>query len=87
MEKDTQENVLFTGENFLDSLRDGREIWLDSERVKDVTRHVAFLNSARNIARLYDALHDPETASLMTTTDRSGILTHRFFTPSNSAGA
>jgi len=85
LDKDTQEKLLFTGENFLDSLRDGREIWLDGERVKDVTRHVAFRNSARNIARLYDALHDPETASLMTTTDRSGILTHRFFTPSYSA--
>lgn len=80
-----EHHKLFTGDTFLESLRDGREIWFDGERVKDVTRHRAFRNSARNIARLYDALHDPDTAELMTTTDRRGIHTHRFFAPSYSA--
>ena len=31
-----------TGEEFLDSLRGGREIWVYGERVKDVTTHPAF---------------------------------------------
>jgi 4-hydroxyphenylacetate 3-monooxygenase len=28
----------FTGDEYLESLRDGREIWIYGERVKDVTR-------------------------------------------------
>ena len=70
-----------TGEDYLDSLRDGREVWLYGERVPDVTTHPAFRNSARMVARLYDALHDPATRDVLTTeTDTgSGGRTHRFF--------
>src|SRR5437016_6758545 len=70
-----------TGEEFLDSLRGGREIWIYGERVKDVTAHPAFRNPARMIARLYDALHDPARKQVLTTaTDTgSGGYTHRFF--------
>ena len=31
-----------TGQEFLDSLRDDREVWIYGERVKDVTRHPGF---------------------------------------------
>jgi aromatic ring hydroxylase len=31
----------FTGQQYLDSLRDGREIYIYGERVKDVTTHPA----------------------------------------------
>ncbi|PYN03826.1 MAG: hypothetical protein DME07_05390 [Candidatus Rokuibacteriota bacterium] len=31
----------FTGKEFLESLRDGREIWIYGERVEDVTTHPA----------------------------------------------
>ena len=48
----------FTGAEFLESLRDGREIYIYGERVKDVTTHPAFRNSAASVALLYDALHD-----------------------------
>jgi 4-hydroxyphenylacetate 3-monooxygenase len=30
-------NLPFTGDEYLESLRDGREIWIYGERVKDVT--------------------------------------------------
>ena len=49
----------FTSQEYLESLRDGREIWIYGERVKDVTTHPAFRNTVRMLARLYDALHDP----------------------------
>jgi 4-hydroxyphenylacetate 3-monooxygenase len=70
-----------TGEEYLESLRDGREIWLYGERVADVTTHPAFRNTARMIARLYDALHDPKLKDVLTTeTDTgSGGYTHRYF--------
>src|SRR5438270_5031686 len=76
-----------TGAEYLESLRDGREIWLYGERVKDVTTHPAFRNTARMVARLYDALHDPATRDVLTTdTDTgSGGYTHRFFKVPNSA--
>lgn len=69
------------GAEYLDSLRDGRRVFIDGERVDDVTVHPAFRNAARSVARLYDALHEPDTASLMTAVDRHGIRTHRFFMP------
>src|SRR5438552_6563838 len=47
-----------TGQQYLDSLQDGREVYIYGERVKDVVTHRAFRNAARSIARLYDALHD-----------------------------
>src|SRR2546426_9488836 len=70
---------------YLESLRDDRAVYLYGEAVKDVTVHPAFRNSARSIARLYDALHKAELRDLMTTVDRFGIRTHRFFAPSYSA--
>ena len=48
----------FTAQEYIESLRDGREIWIYGERVKDVTTHPAFRNTVRMLARLYDALHD-----------------------------
>ena len=44
------------GAEYLESLRNGREVWLYGERVASVTTHPAFRNTARMIARLYDAL-------------------------------
>src|SRR5215207_8530944 len=61
-----------TGDEYLESLRDGREIWLYGEQVKDVTTHPAFRNTARMIARLYDALHDPAQQGVLTTETDTG---------------
>ena len=46
------------GAEYLESLRDGREIYIYGDRVDDVTTHPAFRNTARMAARLFDALHD-----------------------------
>ena len=76
-----------TGAEYLESLRDGREIWIYGERVEDVTTHPAFRNTVRMIARLYDALHDPARKPILTTaTDTgSGGYTHRFYQGSRNA--
>ena len=77
----------YTGAEYLESLRDGREIWIYGERVKDVTTHPAFRNTARMIARLYDALHDPARQSVLTTPTDTGTggFTHRFYKASRNA--
>jgi aromatic ring hydroxylase len=74
--------AVMTGDEYLESLRDGREIWIDGGRVDDVTEHPAFRNATRSIARLYDSLHDPDRAAGLLGTDRMGITSHRFFIPS-----
>ncbi len=76
-----------TGEEYLKSLQDGREIYIYGERVKDVTTHPAFRNAAASVAQLYDALHKPEMQdSLCWGTDTgSGGYTHKFFRVAKSA--
>jgi 4-hydroxyphenylacetate 3-monooxygenase len=71
----------FTGKEYLDSLDDGREIWIYGKRVKNIVDHPAFRNSARMFARLYDALHDEKSRDVMTIEmdNGSGIRTHRYF--------
>ncbi|MBI3243634.1 MAG: Pyoverdin chromophore biosynthetic protein pvcC [Chloroflexi bacterium] len=77
----TQRTKPLTGAEYLESLRDGREIWIYGERVKDVTTHPAFRNTVRMLARLYDALHDPARKDILTTeTDTgNGGYTHKFY--------
>jgi 4-hydroxyphenylacetate 3-monooxygenase len=74
-----------TGDEFLASLRDDREVWVYGERVADVTEHPAFRNGARSLARLYDALHDPETKAKLTSPTEDGGFTHSFFRLPKSA--
>ena len=42
----------FTGAEYIDSLKDGRQVYINGERVRDVTTHPAFRNSVRSLARL-----------------------------------
>ena len=76
----------FTSQEYIESLRDGREIWIYGERVKDVTTHPAFRNTIRMLARLYDALHDQRKSTLCAETDTgSGGYTHKFFKATRNA--
>ncbi len=76
----------FTGAEFLETLRDGREVYIYGERVKDVTTHPAFRNAAASAAKLYNALHAAETRNVLTapTDTGSGGYTHRFFKAARS---
>ncbi|MCS0634150.1 4-hydroxyphenylacetate 3-monooxygenase [Streptomyces sp. LP05-1] len=63
-----------SGREYLESLRDGREVWLDGERIADVTAHPAFRNTAASLAGLYDLAHDSPHTPVLT---RDGV--HRAF--------
>ena len=78
---DARTTTLPTGRDYLESLRDGREVWFHGERVEDVTEHPAFRNSARSLARLYDALHDENLSEniLVPTDTGNGGMTHASF--------
>ena len=51
--------MLRTGEQYREGIRDGREVWIDGERVKDVTKHPAFKPIVDVKARMYDIQHEP----------------------------
>ena len=76
----------FNGAEFLESLRDGREVYIYGERVEDVTTHPAFRNSAASVALLYEALHDKAQKDVLTapTDTGSGGYTHKFFRAARS---
>src|SRR5262249_36388590 len=57
---------LRTGAEYLRSLQDGRQVFIDGEPVTDVVRHPAFREAARSIARLYDIAAAPEHRERMT---------------------
>jgi 4-hydroxyphenylacetate 3-monooxygenase len=57
--------ALRTGAQYLDALRDGREVWLAGERV-DVTTHPQLAPTVREVADVYDLQHDPEHRDLLT---------------------
>jgi 4-hydroxyphenylacetate 3-monooxygenase len=57
-----------TGADYLRSLNDGRRVFIDGERVKDVTAHPAFREAARSVANLYDIAAAPELRERMTFT-------------------
>ncbi|SVE39272.1 uncharacterized protein METZ01_LOCUS492126, partial [marine metagenome] len=51
---------------YKESLRDGREVWLDGEIVKDVTTHPAFASTIDELARIYELQHTDEYRDQMT---------------------
>jgi 4-hydroxyphenylacetate 3-monooxygenase len=55
-----------TGAQHLESLRDGRQVYIYGELVDDVTTHPAFRNSVASAAYLYDFQHCPENQERMT---------------------
>ncbi|HEX2114351.1 MAG TPA: 4-hydroxyphenylacetate 3-hydroxylase family protein [Alphaproteobacteria bacterium] len=72
--------MLRTGKEYREGLRDGREIWMDGERVKDVTAHKAFKPIVDIRARMYDMAHEAKYAETMTYLDgnnRNSILLKR----------
>lgn len=55
-----------TGKRYIDSLQDGREVWLDGEKVADVTTHPAFTGMVHELARIYDLQHTEAYRDQMT---------------------
>ncbi len=53
------------GEQYRDSIRDGRQVWINGERVKDVTAHPMFRPLVDVRARIYDMQHDPRFADAL----------------------
>ena len=57
--------MIRTGEEYRESLRDGREVWMSGERVLDVTTHPQFRPIVDARARIYDMAHEDGTRDVM----------------------
>jgi 4-hydroxyphenylacetate 3-monooxygenase len=55
-----------TGKQFLEGLRDDRQIFMDGERIKDVTNDRRLAGAAQSLAELFDMQHDPALHAQMT---------------------
>ncbi|MDP9138079.1 MAG: 4-hydroxyphenylacetate 3-hydroxylase family protein [Pseudomonadota bacterium] len=58
--------MIRTGNEYRQSLRDGREVWINGERVRDVTTHPSFKPVVDVRARIYDMQHEAATRDVMT---------------------
>jgi 4-hydroxyphenylacetate 3-monooxygenase len=61
--------MIRNGEEYRESIRDGRDIWVNGERVEDVTVHPMFKPLVDIRARIYDMAHQVATRDIMTTVD------------------
>jgi 4-hydroxyphenylacetate 3-monooxygenase len=73
--------MLRNGHEHLESLRDGRVIYIGGERVDDVTCHPAFRNAAQTVASLYDMKGDPALRAEMTYEEAGGRHSIYFLRP------
>src|SRR4029077_5335008 len=63
--------VMRRGDQYVESLRDGRAVFLDGERVPDVTKHPAFAEPIKRIADRYDVARSAEAQAITTCLDPS----------------
>lgn len=61
--------MIRTGDEYRESIRDGREVWMNGERVEDVAAHPAFKPLVDIRTRVYDMAHEPATRDVMTYVD------------------
>lgn len=70
---------LMTRTEYRESLRDGRQVWIGGERVRDVTRHPAFSPMIEAVSQIYDLHHDLEFRDVMTFALPQGGRGSRFY--------
>jgi 4-hydroxyphenylacetate 3-monooxygenase len=73
--------MIRSGEEYLQGLRDGRQVYFGSERVDDVTTHLAFRNTARSFARLYDRKREAAALDKVTFEDGGQRFSNWFLIP------
>ena len=72
--------MIKNGPEHRESLKDGRQVYIEGARVADVTTDASFARSVASICRLYDFQAEPENRELMTfVTDAAGNRAHRMW--------
>ncbi len=73
--------MLMTGQEYLESIRDGRKVYVGRELVEDVTAHPAFRNAARSFAMIYDRKRAPENRDVMVAEEDGETFSSYFLLP------
>jgi len=68
-----------TGAKHIEGLRDGRNVFINGERVDDVTTHPAFARSVQSVGKLYDYANAPENRDVMTFETADGTRANRIW--------
>ena len=58
--------MIRTGDEYRESIRDGRQVWINGEKVEDVPSHPAFKPIVDVRARIYDMAHEERFQDTMT---------------------
>ena len=64
--------MIRTGQQYLESIRDGRRVLCGGEMIDDLTTHPKTRGYAQALAEYYDMHHDPEHQDVMTFVDENG---------------
>lgn len=70
-----------TGAQYVNALRDGREVWHAGRRIADVTAHSGFTGTIKTLADIYDKQHDPEYRDIMTVEHEGERISYSYFPP------
>src|SRR4051812_46673336 len=73
--------MLMTGQDYLESIRDGRRVYVGGELVEDVTAHPAFRNAAHSFAMIYDRKRASENRDVMTFDEDGETFSSYFLLP------
>jgi 4-hydroxyphenylacetate 3-monooxygenase/chlorophenol-4-monooxygenase component 2 len=64
--------MLRTGKQYLESLNDGRVVWVGNEKIDNVATHPKTRDYAQRHADFYDLHHRPDLQDVMTYVDEAG---------------
>lgn len=70
-----------TGKQYLESLNDGRQVYIDGEKVENVATHPAFKGIAETFASLYDQIADPSNNMTFTSPKTGEPVSKAFMIP------
>src|SRR5437016_3609472 len=70
-----------TGERYIQSLKDGRAVWLDGEQVSDITTHPAFKDMIQTLANVYDRQNTTFRDEMTYVDPESGVRTSLSWLP------
>ena len=59
-------NGIRSGAEYLEGLNDGRDVWLEGQRVADVTKHQGLRRGAETLAGFMDKQADPKHKKIVT---------------------
>lgn len=68
-----------TGQQHIDSLRDGRRVFINGAEAGDVTTHPSFRRTVHSVAKMYDFQSRPENLDLMTFETETGARANRIW--------